>query len=153
YGYRLTEHFRDTDLLVCTDEYLNRKVAEARANADKTIQSTQRRLRGNFDLIEFDYPKAADILNSLRPKRKKRNVKLTVNDYRQTLRNHLDRLRDRSYWFVCDDYGRVHSTITSLKKTFLGCLSVGGKPIVWLDIRNSQPLVACLVAMRYHLGS
>src|SRR5262249_51457619 len=77
YGYRLTEHFRDTDLLVCTDEYLNRKVAEARANADKTIQSTQRRLRGNFDLIEFDYPKAADILNSLRPKRKKRNVKLT----------------------------------------------------------------------------
>jgi len=49
-------------------------------------------------------------------------------------------------------YGRFHTNITSLWSPARTALRIQGKPLVGLDISNSQPLLQCLITALVHLG-
>jgi hypothetical protein len=50
-------------------------------------------------------------------------------------------LNARTPYLEVDAYHRVHTPVTSLKRELRGCLTIGGKPLVSLDISNCQPLL------------
>ena len=54
-------------------------------------------------------------------------------------------------WFVLrpDEDSRVHTNLTNLKREFRQFLRYYGKPLIELDIRNSQPLLASVLIMDY----
>jgi len=57
-------------------------------------------------------------------------------------------------WFVPRKYNksRVYTNLTSLKREFRQLLRYEGKPLVELDIRNSQPLIASILIKNYWLN-
>ncbi|MDY3556160.1 hypothetical protein R5W24_005323 [Gemmata sp. JC717] len=59
----------------------------------------------------------------------------------------IDMLAQGDVWFTRDRYRRVHTNFTNLWSELRRFLSVGGEPIVELDIANSQPLFFGLLAM------
>jgi len=52
---------------------------------------------------------------------------------------------DRQYEFKQDSFGRIHTNLTRLIKDARPYLSINGKPLVNIDIKNSQPLFLCKV--------
>ena len=54
---------------------------------------------------------------------------------------------EQGNWFVHrkDEKSRVHTNLTNLKKDFRYFLRYGGNPLMELDIRNSQPLIATIL--------
>lgn len=75
-----------------------------------------------------------------------------VAEYRRHLRERAKMLADGEHYFTRCDFGRVHTPVTSLPKALRPCLSVGGKPLVGLDLKNSQPLFLALLAVRWYQG-
>jgi len=67
-----------------------------------------------------------------------------------------DRLRHRRHWFVVDDFGRIHTPLTSLPRTMRQHLRVDGEPqrrampLVNADVGESQPLFVGLALARSH---
>jgi hypothetical protein len=58
-------------------------------------------------------------------------------------------IRDQAFWFRHDKYGRCHTNLTSLSRQFRPYLSVQGRALVTIDIRNSQPFFLNLVLDNY----
>jgi hypothetical protein len=61
-------------------------------------------------------------------------------------------LRDRDVFFHVCDYGRVHTNLTNLKSGLRQFLSFEGRPLVNLDVRNSQPLLFSLLLRDHYAG-
>jgi len=59
-----------------------------------------------------------------------------------------DLIRRGAWRMTVDEYGRVHTNITNLKKTLRPYLSVDGGRVVNLDVSNSQPLFLGLLLCR-----
>ena len=59
----------------------------------------------------------------------------------------IDMLAEGDLWFTADRFRRVHTNFTNLWSGLRPFLSVGGEPLVELDIANSQPLFFGLLAM------
>jgi hypothetical protein len=57
----------------------------------------------------------------------------------------IRRINDRDFFVITDDYGRLHSNLTNLKKTLRPFLRYRGSELVNLDLANSQPMVFCLL--------
>ena len=86
------------------------------------------------------------------------SVKVTddlTNQYCTTKRVDPNKLSlkaiEQGNWFVHrpDKKSRVHTNLTNLKKDFRYFLRYGGNPLMELDIRNSQPLIATILIIDY----
>lgn len=60
----------------------------------------------------------------------------------------VDLLRQGAWRIDVDDFGRVHTNITNLKKTLRKCLSVDGSRLVNCDVANSQPLFLGMILVK-----
>lgn len=59
----------------------------------------------------------------------------------------VEMIRHGDWFLKPDDYGRLHSNVTNLKRTLRQHLSVEGRRLLNLDLANSQPLfIAALLA-------
>jgi hypothetical protein len=58
------------------------------------------------------------------------------------------RIQDREFWLIADDYGRIHTNITNLKRELRQCLSVDAERLANIDISESQPLFVGLAIAR-----
>ena len=64
---------------------------------------------------------------------------LSLNKFNRNLLA-LDSIRDGEIYYCCDDYGRLHSNFTNLKKNLRNnFLRIDGEAVEFLDIKNSQP--------------
>lgn len=63
-------------------------------------------------------------------------------------------IRQGDWRLDVDEYGRVHTNITNLKKTLRKHLSVDGRRLVNCDVANSQPLFLGILLMNraHHIG-
>lgn len=61
----------------------------------------------------------------------------------------LDMIADRQFYLLVDDYGRVHSNVTSLSRTLRPYLRCEGDKLVLLDLKNSQPFFFSLLLLNY----
>lgn len=91
----------------------------------------------------FDLRRALQIVGTLEPDD---GCRLTTAQYRAIVREQCIRMAERDRYITADAYGRVHTPITSLPKALRQCLSIAGRPLVGIDIANSQPLFAGVVA-------
>jgi hypothetical protein len=57
----------------------------------------------------------------------------------------VELIRAGEWRFDVDDYGRVHTNITNLKRSLRKYLSVRGRRLVNVDIASSQPLFLALL--------
>lgn len=146
-GYRLASMHLVSRSVVCGDRLLARKIQERRDEHEARILPVHERLRAQFRRLKFDRERAERIISTATPRRKKR---VTNDAYRTLLREACGRLERAVHGnLVVDRFGRVHTTVTSLPKILRPCLSVGGKQLVGLDIKNSQPLIVGLLAQRF----
>ena len=66
-------------------------------------------------------------------------------------------LGDGAWHFSVDDYGRVHTNLSNLKKCLRKYLRVDGQPLVFVDVACSQPLLVGVLTLNWvvnggHLG-
>jgi hypothetical protein len=52
----------------------------------------------------------------------------------------VEQLRQGELWFTVDNFGRIHTPLTCLPKVLRQHLTVNGRPLVNVDISESQPL-------------
>jgi hypothetical protein len=57
----------------------------------------------------------------------------------------IDKFKNKDFFLYSDDYGRVHTNITSLKSTLRRFLSYKKEKLVNIDVINSQPLLLFLL--------
>lgn len=152
--YRLRDNYSATHRIVCTDNSINRRIWRLMVKDEMTRQPVHRWLRQNLDRLEIDVGKAVAIIAKLKPKKRKRKVPSSTAEYRHVLTEQCQLIDNKDHRLTCDKYGRVHTLLTSLKKELRSCLrvTVDGKqqPLVEIDLSNSQPLIAGIVALRYY---
>ena len=146
YGFRLTEEFRKTRRVACTDPKVAKaiqRIAQERANKSLPVH---RWLESKLNLLEFDLPRAVKIVNTMMPDSKS---SMSPEEYRTIVTEAVHRIAEKEWFFSVDDYGRVHTPVTSLPKQLRCCLSVNNQPLAGIDLKNSQPLIAGIAARQF----
>jgi hypothetical protein len=146
-GYRLAPGYRRTRRVVCTNEVLTRRIRRVNSKRERALTPTHRWLWGKLGRLAFDMDRAVSIIATLRPEP---SSCLTISEYREQRAEFCQKLADGEHYFDCDRYGRVHTLLTSLDRELRCCLSVGGRPLVGLDLKNSQPLIVGMVARQFY---
>lgn len=146
-GYRLMPDYRKTKRILCTDESLARKIRAVYASDSAVHLPVQRWLNEKLDLLQFDMDMAQTIVAKMEPNA---DSEISVTDYQKLLTEACKRIANGDHWLHCDRFGRVHTPITSLPKGLRSCLRIDGHRLVGLDLANSQPLIAGLVASQFH---
>jgi hypothetical protein len=113
------------------DRWLVRALRQWRNEQDRELTCPVRRyLREQLKRVRIDFAAATKRIRTLSFK----------GEGRIDAENCLLRLHDQDWYFVPDDYGRVHHNLTCLKRELREYLFVDGEPLVEIDIANSQPL-------------
>lgn len=143
-GYRLAPEFRDTHRIECTDDKLNKKIIRLRKK--RTCLPVHHYLESWIKRLCFDNKHAARLLPRIRSK----NSKIPESEFQFLLREMCRVIANGDAQNVTvDHYGRVHTFITRLPKELRQCLSVAGQHLVNIDLVNSQPLIAGMIATSY----
>lgn len=131
--YRISAEYR-TQIFrryFADDEYLNRAITKWRDKQTRELTcETRIHLKNQLPRVRIDFEEGRKLLEELR---------LTETSFADCL-NCLTRLKDQEWYFVQDDYGRVHHNLTCIKRELRKIVTVDGKRLVELDIPNSQPL-------------
>ena len=145
--YQIAPEYRQTKRIECTNDALARRIHEVYATETVPLLPVHRWLQEKLALLEFDLALAEKIITTMEPDT---DSTMPIAEYRQMLAEMCKRIVNEDYWFMCDRFGRVHTPITSLAKELRKCLRVDGQPLVGLDLANSQPLVAGLIARQFY---
>lgn len=150
-GFRIRSPYREQrwELVTCTDERLNRRIRALRADGAVAPLAVHDWLTARFDDLAFDLDRAREIVGPLQPDREFLECGRTVEEYREILADQCQALADGMGETTVCRFGRFHSPVTRLHRALRPCLSVDGRPLVELDVANSQPLFLGLVAREY----
>jgi hypothetical protein len=150
FGYRLTPEYRPAHKIVCTDDRLNAAIERAYDREGRAKLPVHRWLESKLSLLTFDTERALAIIAKLVPDS---GSPLTRKEYREQRREYCRFLADGVHWFTPDEDGRVHTPLTSLENELVCCLSVGGEPLVEIDVRNCQPLLLMMLVREWTLST
>jgi hypothetical protein len=151
--YGIPDKYRATHRVVCPEAALNRKIARVYADEDRALLPVHRWLAGRLEHLAVDLEKAREVIATLGPKSKRRKVRYTTAEYRRKLTDQVTLLANGDFRLTADKYGRVHSPVTRLPRELRGCLRVGGRPLVNVDLANSQPWVLGVVVVQALTGT
>lgn len=143
-GFRLASNYRQAKRIECTDTAIIRKIRKLKQQAHLPVH---RWLESKLELIDFDKEKAESIISTMYPKA---GSPLDDEEYRQLITQQCNKFTDKELRLTIDRFGRVHTPLTSLPNELRSCLSVYGETLVNIDLANSQPLFAGLVATNYY---
>jgi hypothetical protein len=133
-GYRLTPFYRDMrhrKYVLDPDGQMAAKMSWWRQHRRNEVTlDVHQHLRDQFDRLQIDLPN--DLV--LQPETAQQ----------------VEMILDREWYFIPCQYGRVHTNLSSLDSGLRKYLRVDGRPLVNLDIRNSQPLLACVLLLMYY---
>lgn len=139
-GYRLGPGWRGVPFrsVRVTNPALVRKVLAKRdEQRGRVTTDVHLYLRGWVERLDFDYEGAVA-----------HAARTGLEGYEPA----VEALRDKEWFFTHCDYGRVHHNVSSLKTDFRRFLTCGGRPLVNLDIANSQPLLLSVVLINHFLS-
>ncbi len=111
-------------------------------NDSKTIEPwIKKKLIEDLYYVEIDYMKASEELLEIYIN----NGEETDKSYWKNMMN-IESIYDGSLFYVEDDYGRLHTNFTVLKKVLRNKhIKIGGEEVCELDLYNSQPLLLCVL--------
>jgi hypothetical protein len=119
------------------DARLARKIRQSREDAIDAPEAVHRYLLGRLREVEIEYDAAVESLYE-------------AGDFKLEYDIALQAIRDRRFFFGVCRYGRVHHNLTNLRASLRPFLRHRGRPLVNLDVRNSQPLLfAVLLRERF----
>jgi hypothetical protein len=100
----------------------------------------RKRLIDDLYKVQLDYDKSLDYLNKL-----KESGNIELNKYYKNLHS-IDSIKTNYLFFKFDEYGRLHTNFTILKKEIRQkYLKINDEDITEIDIGNSQPLFLALL--------
>lgn len=144
--YQIAPDHRCTRRLGCSNPVLAARIRSVYDERNH-LQPVHRWLRDKLGLITLDCTKAESVLQSLRPDV---SSPMPCHQYHTLLREQCKLIADGEMLPTVDRFGRVHTPITSLAKPLRDCLSVDGQGLVNIDLANSQPLIAGILASQFH---
>lgn len=156
--YRVRPEFRTTRVADYSNETLCRAIENVRLEAEGNPLPVHRWLRESLKLLEFDLDRALAIVSCVDevPEKRRKRV-LTLDDYRLMLSEQCkafkEELTSGTPELTCDQHGRVHTSFSRLPGIVRGCVSIGGEPLVGLDLKNAQPLFLGMVAVDFQSSS
>jgi hypothetical protein len=142
-GYRLTPDYRIARMVACPDPNVNAAIHRLRQRQDQDFQPVHFWLQEKLQQTKFDLDLALPIIGTLKP------TKLSTREHRQQRSEHAKLLAGTPWLLDVDKFGRVHTPVTSLEKELRPCLSAGGEPLVWVDLKNSQPLLLGMLVRKW----
>lgn len=147
--YRVRERYQLTRLFRCDDHNLVRKVQKL--DREQVPLPVHRWLKDQLRQLEFDRSIAETIIAGMIPGD---DCPLDTTEYQTLLLNQAQRFDNQQQAGTPElktcSYGRVHTAVTRLPATLRQCLTLNGEPIVSMDLCNSQPLFAGLVAVEFY---
>ena len=146
YGFRLTPEYQETKRVLCDNQRLNNKIAQIQKVGSLPVHNW---LRKQFEKLTFDLEMAKSIIPNLEQTPRPGKKSLPKHEYQQLLLNSAIRLANKDIWFKVDNYGRVHTPMTSIITDLRQCCFVNGQSLVEMDLANSQPLFAAICGKRF----
>jgi hypothetical protein len=167
YAYKIPNRYLRVVRHECPDRELCRKVTVRHQQKDRELPPVKAWLKSKLNALKVRLTDAFGRIDAMGlPFRRRQRVTLkggekvefTVGMYRANLKTSCELVNEGEMHFVGDnDYGRVFAPHVNLPKDLVGDLFVlyDGKehPVVFTDLRNSQPLIALLAALLYFAGS
>lgn len=119
-------------------DYLEKSIT---SNNESPIElEMKKRLVDDLYHINVDYDKGIKYINEL-----KENGQIDSNKYYKNYTS-LDSIKNNHLFFKFDEYGRLHTNFTILKKEIRqNFIKIDDQDIVELDIKNSQPFFLALL--------
>jgi hypothetical protein len=103
-----------------------------------------KKLRGDLYKVDIDYQSSIKYMEDLKSNNKIDDYKYFKNIF--TIKN----IYNKNIYFINDDYGRIHTNYTILKRDIRKkYLTIDGLPVVEIDIKNSQPLFLGLLLSKH----
>lgn len=140
-GYQLKPEFRSANWIpfTLTDRRLEKRLQK---HYDRESQERCERVKGTpYEACVSDL-RAVTVepieWHRVEFSRKSRNW--TADERKKRAQLKVQRIRDREWFYIRDDYGRFHSNVTSLNNELMPFLRLGGEPVASVDIVNSQPV-------------
>ncbi len=145
-GFKLAPNYWQVQRIVCTDDKINQRIQKVYREQNQLLP-VHRWLVSKLGDLRCDMDQAKRIFGTLHPEPES---KFDVDEYRDLLYGCCQRIADGEQTLSVDRFGRVHTPITRLARQLRPCLSVNGQKLVNLDLANSQPLIAGLVASEFY---
>lgn len=146
-GYRLAPDFWKSKRIICRNSRMIRAVRSMYETEQSTQTPVHRWLDSQLDRVEIDLDRAREMISKMSPADKTR---IPVDAYRAILADTCEMIYHGDHRAHADRFGRYHSGITRLAKPLRQCLSVDGHSFINLDVANSQPLIAGILATEFH---
>lgn len=138
YGYRLT------------DNYFRRAIVRYQISGQTTSEKIRKYRRVEYKRIRYD------VHRHLRTQLRKLDVNL--DEALEHLKEHREfeivkipvtQIANHDFMFKVCRFGRVHTDLTHCHSAVRQWLTVGGKHLVSIDLKNSQPLFLSLLLINY----
>jgi hypothetical protein len=124
-----------------TQEYLRKTFLNT--NNSPIPLEIREKLVDDLYKVKIDTVKALDYLNDLKDK----NI-ICHNKYQKNMIS-IENIGIENIFFKFDDYGRMHTNFTVLKKEIRNkFITIDGSPIFEVDIANSQPFFLALLMLK-----
>lgn len=160
YGYKFAPGYEKVRLL----KYDSPSILKKMKKVKRKLQPVHQALEGMFTSLEIDEQKAADLLPKIyaeyieeteehnkwqRQFDKKQKSIESREVYENRVKGLIDLLVSKDAEIGICDYGRLHSPITRLPQDLRDCLTAQGQKLIEIDVANSQPLIAGLLAQKF----
>ncbi|MBK9333951.1 MAG: hypothetical protein IPM96_16470 [Ignavibacteria bacterium] len=144
-GYRLTDTFSGVKhkKVNIEDEKILQRVNRYKLKLTNDIPegSEYKFLYNNLNKINIDHLEALNFINQ--------NYSFDPYIF-NSFKISIDYINDKSFFFVVDNIaGRVHTNISNLSRELRPFLNFEGKPLINIDISNSQPFLFNTLIQNY----
>lgn len=146
-----------TNISLAKQKKKNQELINSRLRGEIIDLSYEEKLSDRYGLLtrwfydqrlEFDYVQAQKILSRIQKSKSKKSPK----KYQHALPA-VERFYRKDWRIRFDKNGRLHTNLTMLPSNFRKCISFNGKPIIGVDVSNTQPLLLASLCDKYWLKS
>lgn len=148
--YRITEPFQPSRFVTCRDRSLLRRIRRLYRDQEVRLLPVHRWLKERLATLILDVERARSIISGMVPDM---DSGIDIEAYRMIIGDQVtafaDQLAKGDVRLNCDEYGRVHTPLTNMPKSLRCCVSSPEGMLTGIDLANSQPLFAGMVAHEY----
>ena len=146
-GFKLLPDYWQTQRQLCEHPGILAAVNRAYQNEGAAARLQLNAAYPLLNQLDIDLDQAHRIIATLFPNNGE--TSMPTEEYRAILSNLCQMIADKAHEASVDRYGRFHSLVTRLARPLRCCLTASGQQLVHLDVCNSQPLIAGIVAREY----
>jgi hypothetical protein len=133
FGLKLTDKYAEQDYnkVPIKTQKITKKILETKTDLDPN-NKIHHFLFNNLKKVNINYEEAYKLLD------------ISDKDTFIVNKIRLGKIHNKDWFFKQDEYGRVHTNLTTLSSKYRAYLDVENENLINIDIRNSQPLFLLL---------